>query len=180
MKKVEILPPGLPRNENLMNGRERLLRPLNLRIDGEDVRIPAGFDHDGSSWPRWLPGPRQSRIHLAGIVHDYATRFATHGLDGRELGYMEINRLWYHVSLAGNHPDAKANRFWAWAGRAGLFAACWPTYLRYKNQRERGELDAESLRGGPQEGGPKGPDGDKGAEQGKVDLRRGPASGPGR
>ena len=129
---VKVLPPGLPINETLISGRERLTRKFHLRIDGEDFIVPAGFDHDGSSWPRCLPGPRQSRIHNAGIVHDYACRYATHGEGGRPISYTEANRLWYHVAVAGTHHDAKANKFWGWIGRIGLAGACWPTWLRYR------------------------------------------------
>ena len=129
---VEILPPGLPLNESLPSGRQRLTRDFKIEIDGELFWCPEGFEHDGSSWPRCLPGPRFSRILCAGICHDYAFRYATHGQGGRELSYVEANRIWYRVSLAGEHHDAKANKFWAWCGRIGLFCGGILTWRRYR------------------------------------------------
>ena len=131
MKKIELLA-GRLRQELREDGRWDVVRRFGVSIDGEEFWIPEGFDHDGSSWPRGVPGPRQRRIMIAGAVHDWACRYATHGEGGRPLSYMEANRLWYHVSLGGKHKDAKANKFWAWVGRIGLFAGCLPTWIRYR------------------------------------------------
>ena len=131
---VKILAPGLPQNEDTDDGREKLLRPFRLLIGGELFECDEGMTHDGSSWPRCAPGPRQARIKRAGIVHDVACQLGTFGCGGRKIGYMEANRLWYKVARAGDHKAVRAGPVWARVGRVGLFLGCWPTWLRYRRQ----------------------------------------------
>lgn len=130
---VELMdPPGRPHVEILADGRRRLLRKLMLRIDKKKLIIPRDFVTDYSSWPRILPGPAFHRIDVAGIVHDMLFQKGTWGNDGRPVSYVEANRIWFHVARAGSNPRARAGFFWAWVGRAGLFAFGWPTWLRYR------------------------------------------------
>ena len=92
---VEIHPPGRLQTEQLADGRRRLLRDLVLEIDGRSLTIPSGFVTDYSSWPRWLPGPRWSKIDTAGVAHDFL--FKTQAWSGRLVTYREANRIWYTV-----------------------------------------------------------------------------------
>lgn len=131
-KAITVMPPGPAQNEIRIDGRERLLRDFVLEIDGERFVCPEGLIHDGSSWPRCLPGPRQARIKIAGIVHDTAFQLGTFGAGGREISFIEANRLWYRVARAGSHKGAKAGWVWAWVGRIGLGIGSLPTWLRYR------------------------------------------------
>lgn len=136
---VKILPPGPPQNEDTCDGRERLLRDFVLEIGGERFVCPEGMPHDGSSWPRCTPGPRQRRIKRAGIVHDCACQLGTFGAGGRRIGYIEANRLWYYVARVGEHKHVRAGPVWGWVGRIGLFAGCLPTWLRYRRMDKKVE-----------------------------------------
>ena len=130
---LEILPPGALQVERMPDGRRKLLRPLILELDGEQIVIPSNFETDYSSWPRWLPGPNYSRVDLAGVVHDYCFKHATLGLGGREVGYVESNRVWYRIAKAGT-SWTKCPLLWALAGRAGLFVGAWWQWYRYRSQ----------------------------------------------
>lgn len=131
---VEVLPPGALQVERLPNGRRKLLRPLMVEVDGDIIVVPTGFVTDYSSWPRFLPGPRFSKIDVAGVVHDALFRWGRIGesKDARKVGYVEANRIWYKVARAGSHDDAKASWLGAWLGRAGLFCGAWVTWMRYR------------------------------------------------
>jgi hypothetical protein len=129
---AKILPPGPPHNEDTCDGKERLLRPFRLEIDGELFVCPEGLKHDGSSWPRCAPGPAQHKIKRAGIVHDCAFQLGTHGEGGRKITYLEANRLWYVVARSGEHKDVRANLVWSWVGRIGLFVGAYSTWMRYR------------------------------------------------
>ena len=131
---VQLLPPGRLQVERMWDGRRCLLRDLNLKIEGEDLTIPGGFETDYSSWPRFLPGPSFKRIDVAGVVHDALFRWGTWGIGGRRVRYSEANRVWYLVARAGDHPDARASWFWAWVGRIGLCAGSWPFWLEYRSR----------------------------------------------
>ena len=131
---VQLLPPGRLQVERMCDGRRCLLRDLNLKIEGEDLTIPGGFETDYSSWPRFLPGPSFKRIDVAGVVHDALFRWGTWGIGGRRVKYSEANRVWYLVARAGDHPDARASWFWAWVGRIGLCAGSWPFWLEYRSR----------------------------------------------
>ena len=128
---VKMLPPGPLQTERLPDGRRRLLRPLRLEIGGELAEIPTSFVTDYSSWPRFLPGPSFKRVDVAGVVHDWCFQHATLGEGGREIGYVESNRIWYVVARAGQE-DAAAGWFWGWCGRIGLFCGAWGVWLRYR------------------------------------------------
>ena len=129
---VKMLPPGPLQEEYLIDGRARLLRPLNLRINGWEFVCPEGLVYDGSSWPRCLPGPRQSRIRVAGAVHDTAFQLGTHGEGGDPISFWQANELWYVVSRAGSDPGARASAFWARAGWLGLTIGSYWTWRRYR------------------------------------------------
>jgi hypothetical protein len=106
---VSILPPGPLRTERLPDGRRRLLRDLVLEVEGLTHRIPAGTVTDYSSWPA-LPGPRWSKIDLAGVLHDWL--YQTGSFSRRE-----ADRLWRIVARAG---ESHATRLGAWTGWVGL------------------------------------------------------------
>jgi hypothetical protein len=127
----KLLPPGALQVERLPDGRRRLLRDLNLRLGGEEISIPAGFDTDYSSWPRFLPGPNYSKIDVAGIVHDFIFRYGWLGVEGRDVSYIEANRIWYEIAKSGD-DWTKCPLVWALLGRAGLFLGSWPVWLRYR------------------------------------------------
>jgi len=131
---VMILPPGPLQVERMPDGKRRLLRPLNLKILDDDCCIPVGFVTDYSSWPRLLPGPRFQKVDVAGVVHDWCFQHATLGWGGREIGYVEANRIWYIVARAGSDPGSRASWFWGWAGRIGLFVGSWPVWLKYRRR----------------------------------------------
>ena len=135
-KIVELLPPGALQQEQCIDGEWRLLRDYKLKIGGAKFVLKKGFKHNGSSWPRWLPGPAQARIMAAGAVHDGAFRFGTHGMQpgARKLTFKEANDLWYDVALSGSHPGARATKGWALTGWLGLMAFGYPTWRRYRNQ----------------------------------------------
>jgi len=137
---VELLPPGALQTERLPDGRRRLIRDLNLVIDGRNLTVPKDFVTDYSSWPRALPGPKFSRVDVAGVAHDALFRWQGWTPSGEPpISYVEANRVWFKVARHGTHHDAKANLFWAWTGRIGLFAASWPVWLKYKRQATMGE-----------------------------------------
>lgn len=123
---------GPLRVERMNDGRRRLLRRLDLLIGDELLSIPRDFITDYSSWPRLLPGPRFSRIDVAGIAHDFLFQLGTWGYEGRPVTFIEANRVWYHVARAGSNPAARAGFLSAWIGRAGLFVGSWPVWLRYR------------------------------------------------
>lgn len=129
---VETLEPGCLQVERLPSGRRFLLRDLNMTLDGEPFTIPAGFDTDYSSWPRFLPGPNYQKIDVCGVVHDYCFRFATLGEDGRAVTYVESNRIWYRIARAGT-PETRCPWAWAWLGRIGLFLGGWVTWARFRH-----------------------------------------------
>jgi hypothetical protein len=118
----------------MSDGRRRLLRDLNLRIVDEELTVPENFETDYSSWPRLLPGPSFKRIDIAGVVHDALFQWGTWGIAGRPVTYAEANRVWYVVARAGDHPDARASWFWAWAGRIGLLVGSWLVWLKYRRR----------------------------------------------
>lgn len=128
---VEVLSPPLL-CEDTGDGREMFMRDWVLSIDGERFLCEEGMTHDGSSWPRCAPGPRQAKIKRAGCAHDVACQLGTFGVGGRKIGYMEANRLWYKVAISGEHKKVRANKFWGWVGRIGLFVGCGPTWIRYR------------------------------------------------
>jgi len=76
-------------------------------------------------------GPRFSRTDVAGVAHDFLFQLGKWGYDGRKVGFVEANRVWYAVARAGQ-DGASAGFFWAWAGRIGLFLGSWPVWLRYR------------------------------------------------
>jgi hypothetical protein len=129
-----MLPPGPLQVERLPDGRRRLLRDLKLQVGEDVIKVPTGFVTDYSSWPRFLPGPRFSKIDIAGVVHDALFRWGRIGesKDARKVGYVEANRIWYEVARAGGHKDAKATWLGALVGRVGLFVGAWPTWMRYR------------------------------------------------
>ena len=128
---VVMLPPGPLQVERMPDGRRCLLRDLALTINGEALTVPAGFVTDYSSWPRCLPGPSFKRIDVAGVAHDFLFKLGTWGYDGRDVGFIEANRVWFLVARAGQE-GAAAGWFWAWLGRVGLFLGSWPVWLRYR------------------------------------------------
>lgn len=134
---VELLPPGCLQVERLPNGRRRLLRDLKMRIGQQHITVPEGFVTDYSSWPRFLPGPKFSKIDLAGVVHDALFKWGGWTPEGKPpIGYTEANRVWYEVAKAGEYGDAKATTLGAWIGRIGLWMGAWPTWLRYRKAKE--------------------------------------------
>ncbi|HUW12298.1 MAG TPA: DUF1353 domain-containing protein [Anaerolineae bacterium] len=143
--RLKVLEPGHLQVERLPSGRRFLLRDLNLLLNDEPITIPAGFDTDYSSWPRWLPGPNYQRIDLAGIVHDYAFRYATLGEEGRSLTYLEANRVWFQIARAGT-DESRCPWLWAWAGRLGLAVGAWPTWICYRRQDDDATM-AQDLQG---------------------------------
>ncbi len=131
---VQLLAPGRLQVERMLDGRRRLLRDLNLTIEGDKLAVGANFETDYSSWPRFLPGPSFKRIDIAGLVHDALFRWGTWGIGGRPVTYSEANRVWHLVARAGDHPDARTSWFWAWVGRIGLFVGSWPFWLKYRRR----------------------------------------------
>ena len=135
--------------ERLETGRRKLVRDFVLWID-EIVTIPAGFDTDFSSWPRFLPGPQYDKIDLAGVVHDYCCKYGTLGYGGRKIGYMESNRIWYRVARAGSKSTwfnpvrkllglkvvkgTRLNIAWASLGWLGLIVGSWHTWNKYRKK----------------------------------------------
>ena len=119
--------------ERLETGRRKLVRDFVIWIDDELVTIPAGFDTDFSSWPRFIPGPRYDKIDLAGVAHDYCFKYGTLGYGGRKIGYMESNRIWYRIARAGSE-ETRLNIAWAWMGWVGLSVGSWYTWLKYRKK----------------------------------------------
>lgn len=132
---VKMLPPGPLQTERLPDGRRRLLRDLNLEIGGEPLCVPKGFVTDYSSWPRCLPGPRFSRIDVAGVVHDALFWWGRWGAepDARPVSFVEANRTWHKVARAGQE-ESRAGWLSAWSGRIGLFLGSWPVWIKYRRQ----------------------------------------------
>lgn len=63
----------------------KLGKPLNINIDGEDFTIPAGFETDLASIPRWywmVLAPQYSAFMEPSIVHDYFYRCANYKTRG--------------------------------------------------------------------------------------------------
>ena len=77
--------------------------------------------------------PRWSQIDVAGVVHDYAFQHATFGKDGRKVGFVEANRLWFLVARAGEH---RASGPGSWIGRAGLFVGSGPVWWGYRRKKK--------------------------------------------
>ena len=74
---------------------------------------------------------KTSDVDVAGVVHDALFQWGTWGVGGRAVKFFEANRVWYLVARAGDHPDARASWFWAWAGRIGL-AFSYRTWRKYR------------------------------------------------
>jgi len=146
-------------------GRRRLVRDLNLEINGRPLKIDEGFVTDYSSWPRivafalglfaiglvWLGapaweitvslilmmlaiGPRFSRTDVAGTTHDFLFQLGTWGVGGEKVSFIEANRTWQTVAMAGTYASARVGFFWGWAGRIGLFLVSWPVWIKYRMQ----------------------------------------------
>ena len=129
--------------KRLDGGLRELLKPLQVRICGYEIRIKKGFKTDFSSIPTWLHGiVRWSKVDVAGVIHDVLFNPAEHGsmfdeadenherdLIGR-ISLRTADRIWREVALRGTGKN-RANWVQAALCWFGLFGFSWWTWNRY-------------------------------------------------
>lgn len=124
---AELVGPTL-RTDRLQDGRRRLVRPLEVKVDGELFTVPECFVTDYSSIP-WFGRMlvRWSKVDLAGVVHDwlYATRTCSRA---------HADKVWRVVAMSG---DSHANALQGWVGWLGLRAAGWYVWCKYDRQNHQ-------------------------------------------
>lgn len=162
--KTKILKPGPLQVERISDGRRRLLRDLNLRLnDNRTLTIPAGTTTDYSSWPIWAAtitallsvilvlSVAPHWFAVVGILLtavaagprwsrvDYAgvahdRLFDEPYIQEERVSFWEANRIWWQIARSGSHKDAQAGPFWAAVGWLGLTLFSWPVWLRRRWQ----------------------------------------------
>lgn len=77
----------------LMGTRQwKLEQDFNYSLHGEDYKIPAGFEFDGASVPKFLATflSPVGVLLMGGLVHDYGYKYATlQTAEGGHLGYKD-------------------------------------------------------------------------------------------
>ena len=134
------------RTQRLKTGDRELLEPLEVCICGYRIVVNEGFQTDFSSIPTpfsWIV--RWSRVDIAGAVHDMLYRgrcgaiFDTCDSANQTnllntLTIAEADRIWRAIARAGPH---RAGLWQAWLLGLGIFAFSWPTWNRYRGERDR-------------------------------------------
>ncbi len=123
--------------ERMDDGRRRLLRDLNLEIEGDPITIPAGTITDFSSIP-WFGRilVRWSKVDIAGVVHDW---YYQTGASSRA----RADAIWRLVSMAGTHH---ANAFQAWVGWFALRVGGWISWRRYRRKSTSDATTGKNLK----------------------------------
>ncbi|WP_417392543.1 DUF1353 domain-containing protein [Gimesia sp.] len=102
-----LLVSGPLQTERLPDGSRRLLRPLKVKVDENEITVPADFVSDFSSLPRLNQILIDTaRVELAGVIHDrlYATGQFTR---------CESDTIWRRTAQSG---ESHANLLQAWLG----------------------------------------------------------------
>lgn len=123
--------------ERMEDGQRCLLRDLDLKIEGDPVRIPAGTRTDFSSIP-WFGRilVRWSKVDIAGVVHDW---YYQTGLITRA----RADAIWRLVAVAGEHH---ATAFQAWVGWLALRVGGWIAWNRYRHREKSDATAADELK----------------------------------
>ena len=109
--------------ERMDDGRRRLLRDLNMEIEGQPVTIPVDTVTDFSSIP-WYGRilVRWSKVDIAGVVHDWYYQTGT-------TSRAQADAVWRMVAMAGTHH---ANVVQAWIGWLALRLGGGFAWRRYR------------------------------------------------
>ena len=123
--------------ERLPDGRRKLLRDIQVEVDGLEIWIPAGFDTDYSSIPWFGRGLIPfHRADVAGVAHDWLYRKGgKYSDDAPPLPRFECDRIWRIVARSGLHS---CNAVQAWIGWAALVVGGWYAWRVRRKEREAG------------------------------------------
>lgn len=89
----------------------RLVERFDVKFRGEDYSVPAGFETDGASIPRWLwpvcGHPLQAPRVIAAVVHDYL-----YGGGDPEATRADADDIYRDMQLALGIPRRRAYLEW--------------------------------------------------------------------
>ena len=98
---------------------------------GAAIVVPVGFLTDFASIPRpfwWLIKPDDPGIAKAAVLHDFLYQQA--------VGKMLSDAIFWEAMGILGCPNWKRNLCWI-----GLFFGGWPTWLRYRREKTKQEVD---------------------------------------
>ncbi len=133
MKKTEsdVLNQAL-QTERLSDGRRKLLREFNLKIDDEFFAIEKDFETDYSSIP-WFGRfvVHWSKVDIAGVIHDWLYKFGK--IDGTAITRSYADRVWRKTAKSGSHH---ANGVQAWICWISLRLFGFIVWRRYRKEQD--------------------------------------------
>lgn len=132
--------------ENLDGDRIRLVQPFEFHLDdGDTIRVPAGFECDGQSYPRLLQFIDTPQGHgaKAGVVHDHLYWLnGRPASNGKCYSRKDADNIYYDaLKASGLNPLSCAVRYRA----LRMFGwAAWNTHAR-RIQKEKMVRPLENL-----------------------------------
>lgn len=105
----------------LSNGKRLLLSDLKRNIDGDDWKVPEGFETDFSTIPQvaaWVV--RWSRVDYAGTIHDYL-----YSAQPKSITRRRADRIWRIVAMRGEHGANRIQGWVCWLALRGFGGIAW-------------------------------------------------------
>ena len=111
-------PPGPLQVERLSDGRRKLLRRLDVVVNGEPISVRTDFVTDFSSIP-WFARfvIDWSKVDVAGVVHDFL-----YSVESRDYSRSRADVIWFKVAISGSH---RANVIQAALGYVAIVLFGW-------------------------------------------------------